>query len=488
MGGAGSTSSSAFITHEGTDFILDDEPFHFVGANIYNAAGDPNTYNCGPQLQNPDEELDDWFSRFKGDSGSQVIRFWAYQSYTKGGTDWRALDRVVRLAKEHGLKVIPVLENQWPECSEGGYKYDSWYSGDYLKPYGAYPLSYKDYVGHVVERYKDEPTVAAWMLMNEAESKTNSGGEENPDALYTFAQDMSAYVKDLDENHLVTLGTIGSGQPGVGGSNYEHLYSLPTLDFAEFHDYGPNDEAMPGASSVPVAPLHTSVFTQDHDWNWKEQDYRQNKARMWETWTAEVPSGAQPFERIGLKFVGGPVEDTYIDQVQIGAKVFDFEDETTQGWQSDAPVTLENTSDVAYEGSQSLRLTFSERTEGTQVWIPSLPDSGPGTSVTVRVYVDTAGSIEESNSLATAMRKSKELNKPIIVGEAGMTTCGSYNGSQPETPDSRAQKFDAKMGAFFENGGAGYLIWMWHPSSDCSYDFTSGDPLNAVLAKYAATF
>jgi hypothetical protein len=120
--------------------------------------------------------------------------------------------------------------------------------------------------------------------------------------------------------------------------------------------------------------IHRS-FTQDHDWSWKEQAYRQNKARAWETWTSEVPSGAQPFERIGLKFVGGLVGDAYIDQVQIGEKVYDFEDETTQGWQSDASITLENTSDVAYEGSRSLRLTFSERTEGTQAWISAPPDS-----------------------------------------------------------------------------------------------------------------
>jgi hypothetical protein len=82
------------------------------------------------------------------------------------------------------------------------------------------------------------------------------------------------------------------------------------------------------------------------------------------------------------------------------------------------------------------------------------------------------------------MYRSKKLNKPIIIGEAGMTTCGSYEGSQVETLDSRARKFDAKMDAFFGNDGAGYLIWAWHPYSDCAYEFTTGDPLNDVLKKY----
>jgi hypothetical protein len=67
-----------------------------------------------------------------------------------------------------------------------------------------------------------------------------------------------------------------------------------------------------------------------------------------------------------------------------------------------------------------------------------------------------------------------------------MTTCRAIDGSQQETPESRAQKFDAKIGAFFKEGGGGYLVWAWHPFDDCDYNFTSGDPLNAVLRKYAA--
>jgi hypothetical protein len=89
-------------------------------------------------------------------------------------------------------------------------------------------------------------------------------------------------------------------------------------------------------------------------------------------------------------------------------------------------------------------------------------------------------------SLASRISTSQQLNKPIIVGEAGMTTCGPFEGWQQETAASRAQKFDAKLGAFFQNGGAGYLIWAWDPRNACSFDFTTGDPLNAVLAGHAA--
>jgi hypothetical protein len=473
-----------FVTRKGTTFELGGAPFRFVGANMYNAAGDPDIYECGPWMQNPDKELDDWFGRFKRDSGGRVVRFWAYQSYTKGGADWRALDRVMRLANKHALKVIPVLENQWEECSEGGYKYDHWYSAGYLNPYGSYPLSYKEYLRRVTERYKNESTIAAWMLMNEAESKTATGAE-NAEALYAFTRDMSAFIKKLDQNHLVTLGTMGTGRPGVSVSNYQRLYSIPTLDFIEVHDYGANDEAMPGAPLVAQAPLNTAIFTQDRGWNWSNADYRQNKARVWETFSATVPSGAEPFRRIGINLYGDLVGDVYVDEVRVGSRVYNFDNATIQSVRSSSNIKVSNVSGTAYDDTPSLKLRIA-MPRGEQIWVPATPADGPGTEVTVRVYVDVPGTVQK-DTMAAAIYASKKLNKPILMGEAGMTTFDSYNGSQLETPESRAAKFDAKIGAFFKEGGAGYLIWAWHPNSDRSYNFTTGDPLNIVLAKYATS-
>ncbi len=476
-------ADTEFVIRRGTNFELGGAPFRFVGANVYNAAGDPNIYQCGPWMKTPNEELDAWFGRFKRDSGGRVVRFWAFQNYTKGGADWRALDRVMHLATKHSLKVIPVLENQWTECSEGGYKYDAWYSGGYLKPYGGYPLSYKEYVHRVIERYNHETAIAAWTLINEAESKTTSG-VGNAGALYSFARDMSSLVKSLDKNHLLTLGTIGTGQPGVNGPNYQRLYSLPTLDFIEVHDYGANDEAMPGAPLVAKAPLNTAIFTQDRGWDWSNADYRQNNACVWENFSATVPSGVEPFRRIGINMYGDFLGEVYIDEVKIGSRVYDFEDATTQGFQASSNTRLSNVKGTAYGSTRLLKLTVSEPGD-EQVWVPATPADGPGTQVTVRMYVDSPDTVPR-DTLAAAIRTSKELNKPILVGEAGMMACGSYDGSQPETPRTRAAKFDAKIDAFFKRGGAGYLIWAWHPDSACSHNFTSGDPLNPVLAKYAA--
>jgi hypothetical protein len=55
---------------------------------------------------------------------------------------------------------------------------------------------------------------------------------------------MSSLVKSLDPNHLVSLGTIGSGQCGAAGGAYQDVHGVPGIDLCEYHDY--STDAMPG--------------------------------------------------------------------------------------------------------------------------------------------------------------------------------------------------------------------------------------------------
>jgi mannan endo-1,4-beta-mannosidase len=482
---APAAAPAGFVTRSGRDFMLDGAPFRFVGANMYNAAGDPSIYECGPWMSNPDVELDAWFAHARTDFGARVVRFWAFQRYTNGGTDWRSFDRVMRTANKYGVKVLPVLENQWGDCSLGGARYDTWYSGGYKQAYGGYPLSYQEYVRRVVQRYRNEPAVFAWMLMNEAEGRTASGAEA-ADALYTFTRDMSSYVKARDPNHLVTLGTIGGGQPGVRDANYERLLGISTVDFGEFHDYNSNDVPMPGAPITVTAPIQTAIFAQDGTWAWQQAGYQTNLARSWETLTWTLPAGAAPFQRLGIIVYGAYTGAAYLDRIEVGSRVYDFEDGTIQGFNSTATIVLTNSTTVHESGARALKLSFNQANGSGQVRIPVLPTDGPGTVVKVRMYVDTPGTLSPQNTLATAMYKAGQLGKPLLVGEAGMTACGSWNGSQAETGASRASRFDAKLTAFFGNGGAGYLVWAWEPDNSCNYAFGPGDPLNGVLQRAAA--
>ncbi|HEX8538712.1 MAG TPA: cellulase family glycosylhydrolase, partial [Cystobacter sp.] len=192
-------------------------------------------------------ELDQTLAYARAQAGATVLRFWAFQSYTRGGTDWSGIDRVLRLAKKHGMRVIPVLENNQPHCSQGGPKYEnngSWYANAPRRDFTyGHPLSLPDYIDRIVARYKDEPAIFAWMVMNEAES-------DNREALFQFAKATTEQVKRLDPNHLVTLGAQSNGVAGVSGADFLRVFALASIDFAEGHDWGywaSEEEALPGS-------------------------------------------------------------------------------------------------------------------------------------------------------------------------------------------------------------------------------------------------
>lgn len=329
-----SPPTSPFVTSLGTVLTLRGRTFLFVGVNRYNllAINPPGgSYRgCGDSWT--DDQLAQWFSEVNS-LGVTVVRFWAFQEFTASGADFSQLDKLLSLAGDYDIKLVPVLENQWSSCTAGGYKYDTWYQNGYLSPYGSYPTSYKDYVGQIVSRYKDDPRILMWQLMNEAEGKDTSGNS-NAQALYDFALDMSAYVKSIDPNHLVSLGTMGGGQPGTQKGDYRWIHSIPTIDLLEYHDY-------------------------------------------------------------------------------------------------DEPVSF-------------------------------------------------------SANLAQRVEDSVALRKPLFVGEAGIKS----NCSEPDclSPDERAALFDAKMGAAFDNGVSGYMIWSYRNAVEppTEYIFTLTDPLAAIVQKVAS--
>jgi hypothetical protein len=477
-------ADSNFVGHDGTLFTLGGKPFRPVGVNLYGAASDPAIYSCGLAPKNADSDLDGWFARIRAETGANVVRVWAFQRFTAGGTNFAALDRVLRLAAKNGLKVIPVLEDQYGNCSQGGERTADWYASGYQQPYGGYPLSYRDYVARVVGRYKNDPTIFAWMLMNEAASARNGVGD--PDALLYFTTDMSNVVKTLDPNHLLTLGVSGGVHLGVWGA-LQQLHALPAIDFIDYHDYAENDTALPGAPAAPAALVQTAVYTQDATYHFVATATQVNAAASWQEFSSVIPAGDTPFHYVGLAIQvnsGYPPPDLYVDGIAIGGRVLDFEDGSSDGVTATDGAALDVSGSDAFSGSYALHIVPAGP-GAFQLQVPADPADLPGTPITFRVLVDAPGAVGNDGLLAGVLQVGAQLQKPVLVGEAGMEVCTASDGAQLETPRTRAQKLDAKMQAFFAAGGAGYLIWDWWPDADCGYDFSSGDPLNAVLQRWA---
>lgn len=251
----GDDRADAFVTRSGAELRVDGEPFRFVGFNLYDAAAS-DTYSCSPTTRLDDDGLDAAMSSIR-DSGGTVVRFWAYQTYTAGGTDWSGVDRVLRSARAHDLRVMPVLEDGPGNCSTGesGVPLSRaaggrWYSEGYRTPLGNATTSYRDYAARIAAHYRDDPTVVAWSLVNEAETDERSADDVS--ALVGFARDVAGVVHDADPHHLVTLGSQSNGAPGASGADFAAVYGLPGMDLAEAHDwgrYGSDTEAMPGSTS-----------------------------------------------------------------------------------------------------------------------------------------------------------------------------------------------------------------------------------------------
>lgn len=240
------------VTRSGTGFSLGGKPFRFVGFNLYDAASSPD-YTCVHWPRYTDAQLDAAFAYMHDKAGATVVRFWAYQTYTRGGTYWAGVDRVMRAARLYDMKVIPVLEDGPGNCSTGmrgvpktDYDGDLWYSNGYKVPYGSAKISYRDYVRVITAHYRGNPTILGWSMMNEAE--TTQRDPQGRSELVDFAQDIASVIKTADPTHLLTVGSQSNGAPGASGPDFAAVYSLPQIDFGEVHDYADR-----GSDTEPLA-------------------------------------------------------------------------------------------------------------------------------------------------------------------------------------------------------------------------------------------
>lgn len=241
-----------YVQRSGTNLVLGSTPYRFTGLNIYNANSldDECWYSMG------DGPLLDQALAATG-PGNEAMRAWFFQSLaTRDGVrDWSAFDHTLAVAKARGVRVIVTLTNQWGDCEGDGtaeerFKRASWYRSGYRTqrdPEGT--STYLAWVNEVVKRYKGDPTVLMWQLVNEAEVKETLDAPDcaadDAQALRAFADAVGRAVKKIDRNHLVSLGTIGGGQCGTQEGDYELVHASPWIDVCEVHDYAAN-EPLPG--------------------------------------------------------------------------------------------------------------------------------------------------------------------------------------------------------------------------------------------------
>ena len=208
-------------------------------------------YNISPPGTTPCTVTQDNFTAVcetAANNGGNSVRLFGFQSMG-GPNNWQSFDAALDTAKAHGLKVVWVLGNQWGDCQKiepgtaaDGYHQPEWYRTGYKQAGGGNALSYRDFSLATVQRYAQNPTVAIWSLLNEAEAGTVVQGTTCPNetlssqAMTGFVADMASAIRAVDANHLLTLGTRGQeNNCGLQGSHY--LAVQEPMDVLTLHSY-----------------------------------------------------------------------------------------------------------------------------------------------------------------------------------------------------------------------------------------------------------
>lgn len=247
-----------FVEVNGLDLEHKDLPFHYAGLNNYYAM----VYSAEPNLvYGVDEVLDEAEAM-----GLSVLRTWAFNDgaaqwnalQTSPGvydeTTFRALDRVVQQAGEHGLHLILTLVNNWDDYG-GMNQYVAWSPTasvhDDFYTDGNCKRWYKDHIEALLYRvntltgvaYRDDPTILAWELANEARCPADPSGV----TLRNWTTEMAGHIKTHDPNHLVTTGSEGFYGIPDGARNPFPWMSNEGVDFLQHH----------AVADIDFAVIHT---------------------------------------------------------------------------------------------------------------------------------------------------------------------------------------------------------------------------------------
>jgi mannan endo-1,4-beta-mannosidase len=195
---------------------------------------------------------------------------WAWNDSSVDGLGrW---DYVIYRASQLGLRLNISLLDFW-QFTGGAQQIVSWlvpgYNPDTDVRRGTLFFSspvtraiYKQWVAHVLTRvngitgvrYRDDPAIFAWDLMNEPEIDDTARDAAGMPLARSWLTEMAAHVRSLDPNHLVTSGDEGFfDRFGVLDASAE--LALPGLDFGSWHLY-PDTYRLSQAQALDLVRRH----------------------------------------------------------------------------------------------------------------------------------------------------------------------------------------------------------------------------------------
>ncbi|KAE8668192.1 Mannan endo-1,4-beta-mannosidase 2 [Hibiscus syriacus] len=255
----------SFVQRNGSQFFLDGKPLYVNGWNSYWLMSHSVEENTRPKVSAMLEA--------GAKMGLTVCRTWAFNDggynalqISPGQFDervFKGLDYVIAEARQHGIRLILSLVNNlqpyggktqyvnwaWQEGIGLSSSNDSFFFDPSIRKY------FKNYVLSVLTRkntitgieYRNDPTIFAWELINEPRCITDPSG----DTLQDWLEEMTAFIKSIDKNHLLTIGLEGFYGPkspkkstvnpeewaSALGSDFMRNSNMTHVDFASVHIY-----------------------------------------------------------------------------------------------------------------------------------------------------------------------------------------------------------------------------------------------------------
>lgn len=204
-----------FVKNIAGMFTVGGEPFRFIGANVYELA------NVEPGEMKA-------IVKDAVSCGFKALRFWLFENRSVA-EQLKRLNAICDEANAYGMKLIISMADKWGYLQN--YKInDKWYES-------GYKTGYLEYIRGITSRAKHRREIMIWELINEPMT-------DSFEIFYNFVKHVSEEIKTVNENHLVSIGTVGGTGDKFGGyfsifkrSNFERLYKLPSLDAVSLHDY-----------------------------------------------------------------------------------------------------------------------------------------------------------------------------------------------------------------------------------------------------------
>ncbi|MEM5866324.1 MAG: DUF2341 domain-containing protein [Candidatus Aenigmatarchaeota archaeon] len=314
---------SEFINVSGINFVLGNDVYNSVGMNSYYLVdyATNHTYDDdGNEINNSRKYVLEILNEMHY-LNLNLVRTWAgmecgstkgysvwdcskigghynaFQKYSPGNYSeemYEALDWLLYEAGKRDIRVALVLVNNWNEY--GGMRWyvqqspttnktwenitdstddrwwefhDQFYYDENCKQY------FKNFINHTLWRkniytniyYKDDPTIAFWILANEPRAKTKGS---NYTLISNWTKEMADYIRSIDTKHLIGLGIEGWGNPWEG-THFIYNQNFTNISFATFN----------------LNPYQWDWFAQrsEHltDLDWADEGWNSSKVIDW--WT-----------------------------------------------------------------------------------------------------------------------------------------------------------------------------------------------------------